>query len=180
MYTLLTATDNKPFVLAVEHANSKNELTDYIKRHNMDTSVCTIVTEKTMPSYKYGVCTSRIVNGRLVKVNETELELFKEEFEKSYRDQVKIDIDSETESMILRGFEFDNHVFSLSKAAQLNWNRILSMFSLGLLSSKIEISTKNNDVYVLTSEQVKPFATAYHNAIESVLKHSRKQKLNIG
>lgn len=118
-------------------------------------------------------------DGIVERLSSDELENKIDKITEEVNEQQLREIDNTSNLYIMRGFEFDNHVFSLSKSAQLNWNRILSMFSLGLLSSKTEVSTKNNDVYILTSEQVKPFATAYHNAIESVLKYSRKQKLNI-
>ena len=169
--------DGKRLQIDETHITDTSKHKEIVKDwKSLGTDLC-ILTDKDLPKNVDGVWQGKIENGKLIKIDANEALSNVKTQQHTY---ACIDIDSETSDMISRGFEFDNHVFSLSKSAQLNWNRILSMFSLGLLSSKTEISTKNNDVYILTSEQVKPFAEAYHNAIESVLKHSRKQKLNIG
>lgn len=62
--------------------------------------------------------------------------------------------DKKTENLIYSGFTFDNHLFSLSMNAQINWSNLLNipqvMFPLNL-------STKDDNIYALNFSNVQTF-----------------------
>lgn len=63
-------------------------------------------------------------------------------------------VDEWTSNSIKEGFKFDNHLFSMSENAQINWSNIRnlpeSVFPLTL-------GCKDNNVYVLTYEKLNDF-----------------------
>ena len=63
-------------------------------------------------------------------------------------------VDEWTSNSIKAGFKFDNHLFSMSENAQINWSNIQnlpeSLFPLTL-------GCKDNNVYVLTYEKLNDF-----------------------
>jgi len=63
-------------------------------------------------------------------------------------------VDEWTSNSIKEGFKFDNHLFSMSENAQINWSNIQnlpeSVFPLTL-------GCKDNSVYVLAYEKLKDF-----------------------
>jgi hypothetical protein len=88
------------------------------------------------------------------------------------------DLDFEAKVKIKEGFSFDNNSFSLSSNAQLNWQNIMSMKQMGLFQN-LEISTKDNQPYLLTEDKVVLFIKAYYNTLNAILADNRKKKQDI-
>lgn len=182
-YTVLKKENDKPFISVSLMTDDKSEVTEYINK--FDDTVKTelyVFNDIRKPKFLscYGVYDVYINDtGELTEWSNEQLEEHKRDIAVDSVVSLRAGVDTKTVHSIKRGFEFDDNVFSLSTSAQLNWNRILVMYSFGLLNSKIELSTKNNQLYVLSSERVKDFALAYHTAIEQVLKNGRAEKMNI-
>lgn len=62
-------------------------------------------------------------------------------------------IDAHTTELILAGFPFDNHNFSMSEAAQRNWTGMGTVLALGMMSFPFPISTVDEGVYILQSQE---------------------------
>lgn len=78
-------------------------------------------------------------------------------------------IDSITQILIGQGFTFDGQVFSLSVAAQSNWTNIKSnktTFS-AMGAFPLQISTKNDNIYMLTEANVDSFWGAGFIAVKN-------------
>lgn len=62
------------------------------------------------------------------------------------------EIDAKTTALIRLGFEFDGQRFSMSEAAQKNWNAVGTALALGMMQFPYPISTVTEGSYILQSE----------------------------
>jgi hypothetical protein len=83
-------------------------------------------------------------------------------------------IDSKSQSLIRDGFTYDGETFSLSDKAQANWAALLAANAAGLLTLPIEVSTKDDDAYMVTSLG---FFSAALGAVIGTLQGGRALKL---
>jgi len=114
-------------------------------------------------------------------INDGELKI--ESKTKFDTDQDKIDslsnsiktIDENTKKEILKGFEFDGQTFSLSANAQINWQGMLSLKTASLFSPT-EISTIDDQVYLLTISKLDAFIIAGRDKLQLKLAEGRSSK----
>lgn len=94
-----------------------------------------------------------------------------------------LSIDADTRKRIEDGFIFDGHTFSMSQNAQINWNNIASMYSIGLFPTTegLNVSIKDDvsTYYVLTYENVIPFLTAYKDKKMTELEVGRANRMAV-
>lgn len=85
-------------------------------------------------------------------------------------------IDDKSSSKIFEGFTFDKNIFSLSISAQINWSNLLNipeqMFP-------INISTKDDGIYVLQFFNVKNFYYSALTAKNTALQYGNEAKILI-
>lgn len=62
-------------------------------------------------------------------------------------------IDNNTQRIISKGFIFNNHKFSLSQNAQLNWSVLYGRFKGGDLEFPYNVTTNDDDVYTIQSAE---------------------------
>lgn len=162
--------DYKPFIVWDIVARSENEYTG--RGLHKDPLV---IKQSSRPDTKYGVCLQKIQGSRLVNRTADEIAQYRESFEDSIRQTHNKKIDTETK---FEYFEFDNRKFSLSIAAQTNWNRIMSEFAIGIYSSEHPnvISTYDNKEYTLSESYVVKFMNAYSKRINEILALARSKK----
>lgn len=90
-------------------------------------------------------------------------------------------IDIRTQNLIREGFVFDSTTFSLSHAAQLNWESIHS--NKDLYDSQgyfpMGISTKDNGEYSLTYANVTPFYLTAVGVVKAIYDGGRALKLQV-
>lgn len=103
--------------------------------------------------------------GYIKKLNKDDIN----EYKKSIIDK----IDKISQNKIFEGFIFNNHKFSLSISAQINWNNLLflpeNMFPINL-------STKDDDIYILTYQNVQSFYGAALNGKNQPLQEGNTLK----
>jgi len=87
------------------------------------------------------------------------------------------EIDGKTVAMILPGFVYDTHTFSLSSNAQSNWNILKAQEAE--FTWPVEISTIWNDAYILTQANLAAFWTAGKDAVKGHLDSGRTLKKSI-
>lgn len=72
------------------------------------------------------------------------------------------EIDAKTARLIESGFDFGGERFSMSEAAQKNWNALGTGFALGMIPFPYPISTASEGSYILESETaLRQFLGAY-------------------
>jgi len=86
------------------------------------------------------------------------------------------EIDKTSRETIKKGFSYDGEKFSLSAAAQSNWNSLIGLHNAGLAPFPIECSTIDDGVYNITSLDF--FAAAF-TAFGGRLKTGRALKLKV-
>lgn len=93
-------------------------------------------------------------------------QLEKDEYDMGRLEELKkekmSEIDAKTNQLILSGFEYNGHFFSMSTAAQRNWSGLAAAHSLGMLPIPMPVSTVDEDQYFLQdSSEVLAFLGAY-------------------
>lgn len=179
-YYLLTQTANKPFVKVSLIANSLKELTNKgftIDINNKDINLKfnpLIVDENNLPLYKEGVCLKSISKGVIIDTPVDKIP----NLSNSILNNEIASIDEATKKEIDKGFVFESKKFSLSKSAQINWLSYFVLNQAGTFTDT-EISTINNETYLLTAAKVNSFFEASRNKIETALQTGRTSKNNL-
>jgi hypothetical protein len=90
----------------------------------------------------------------------------------------KANIDHRTQELLARGFEHDGHRFSLSLAAQANWNRMITKHAAGTLVLPTDkVSTSHGLRHSFADAAAfEAFESAYTSAVEDVLEGGRLLK----
>lgn len=87
-------------------------------------------------------------------------------------------VDRKTNQIISKGFEWDDEVFSLSSAAQLNWGQLYNLRAVK--SYPYGVSLKDNSEYAFADEEsVAAFYEDLSAAIEDIVESGREIKLAI-
>lgn len=86
-------------------------------------------------------------------------------------------IDAKTQTFINNGFTFDNTNFSLSPVAQINWVRLKSLENL--LTFPTSVTTKENNEYILTHENLEGFLGAGLGSVQYILGGGRTLKVAV-
>lgn len=86
-------------------------------------------------------------------------------------------IDRKTGGLISVGFTYDSRTFSLSPNAQMNWSEIHSNQSS--FTFPLDISTINNDTYLLAAVDVDAFWSAAKNTVKGHLDSGRDLKKQV-
>lgn len=87
------------------------------------------------------------------------------------------EIDLGTGTLIAAGFTYDSQTFSLSVAAQTNWNTLKD--SESEFTWPVEVSTLDNNAYDLTAANLSAFWTAGKDAIKGHLDSGRALKKSV-
>lgn len=87
-------------------------------------------------------------------------------------------IDARTQEIIAAGFTFDDHVFSLSVPAQINWSGLYSMQSF--FTWPINVTTIDDQEYSLTLANLPYFIGTGSTAVANAIGHGRALKLAVG
>jgi hypothetical protein len=93
------------------------------------------------------------------------------------KDSRFMEIDAKTCSLLLEGFSFDNVYFSLSLAAQTNWNTLKN--SQTDFIWPVSITTIDNDTYILTQSNLGAFWSAGRDKTKDHLDSGRVLKKQI-
>ena len=88
-----------------------------------------------------------------------------------------VEIDQKTKAFIDVGFTYDSKSFSLSTAAQINWNVLKNTESE--FSWPVDISTKDNDTYSLIQVNLSAFWTIVKDTIKGHLDSGRVKKKQV-
>lgn len=129
-----------------------------------------------LPAEIYGVCEQQInEEGHLVPISSEQLASAQIAYEKEQRAIAFAAIDADTQAQIAKGFGFDGQWFSLSQAAQLNWQGLFLLHQAGLFEDQ-QISTLEGGVYRLTASNVQGFIQAGSTVLIQALKAGRDKK----
>jgi len=95
--------------------------------------------------------------------------------------QLKKDqIDVRTRELLARGFQHDGHVFSLSLAAQANWNRLSTKYNADRLTFPCTVSTYYGAEHTFVeAADFEDFEDAYMAALDSVIDAGRVLKVQV-
>ena len=162
----------EPFLIFDIYADSKIEY-EFNQAIKIDTSIINI---NDMPKMKFGICGKKLdANGNLINRDISEFENAKKKYMDSKFKLKNEKLDTETRQLISNGFIFDNHIFSLSIVAQLNWQNIINMYNLEMYSDST-ISTLDSNEYTLQKKDVLLFIKTYITSLNNILSTNRTSK----
>lgn len=138
-----------------------------------------VISKDKIPKYKFNLSVKVIdKNGVFHNRSSKDFNIGKKLIVKENKQNELKSIDVETSQKLMEGFKFDEHIFSLSTNAQLNWQNIV--YSLNLSPDhEFEISTLNDGEYVLKYEDINLFRDAYVKTLNEILKKCRDKKKNL-
>ena len=165
-------TDNKPYYKATEIEDAPYLAFDFVaaskeelKRLGLDKDKL-IVKGDEIPGIEFGVSTKKIKDGKLVK--RTITKAIKEDFAKKVRKLKAKSIKQRIARKVLEGFTYDGHVFSNTLESQVYWQNLVIQHLLGT-AVDTEISTLEEEIYLLTKDNIVAFYNAYLSNINDSL-----------
>jgi len=128
----------------------------------------------------------KVIGDFVVEKNQNEREDFDatvlEETIKTEKIVKNNNIDKKTAELIANGIFFNGEYFSLSQNAQSNWNAIQTAISSDVLTEAdfpFEISTLDDDIYMLEWSQVPHFMATVIQTVATHLGVGRRLKKNV-
>ncbi len=159
VYYLGYELETKPFVGFIQVAKSTAELTALGLATNP-----LVVTQLSLPSYEFGVCTWKIVDGEFVERGEVEMR----EHENAWELRMAVFTNTKKIDDVNTGyFIYDGKTFPMDEASRLFYACIEK------LGSDHHILTTSGEDYFLVNEDdhIANFMTAYYSKLLELTKH---------
>jgi len=120
-----------------------------------------VVSMKDIPPYQYGVCTWKIVSGKLVERSAAEMQQYQLEY---IKESAVVNFETKIDLLNKSTFEFNRQFFHMHEAARELYRQI-EKYSL-----ELELITATGEKYLLIRADVAKFMNTFDVALQNIVK----------